>query len=265
MEWYYALNDQRLGPVPAAEFDRLVRAGTITPQTLVWREGLAEWQPHAALAPAAATVLLAGSERCAECGQAFPQSEMLAFEKLHVCAACKPVFFQKVQEGVAVGAARVWRSGKFVVMGLKAELPDTCVKCHAPVAGSKLKRKLRWHPPLVYLALLLNILIYAIIAAIMSKKADVDIGICAVHRAKRVRAMVIAWVLSLGGLAAIPWGISVDEGWLAGAGAVTFVAGLIWGVVGGRVVFAKKIDKEQAWVGGCCPAYLDALPEWRGS
>ena len=120
MEWYYALNDQRLGPVSAAEFDKLVLAGTIAPATLVWHDGMAEWLPHSTVTapPAMPLPLAPDHERCAECGRAFPKSDMLVFDKLHVCAACKPVFFQKVQEGVAVGAARVWRSGKFVVMGM---------------------------------------------------------------------------------------------------------------------------------------------------
>jgi len=40
---------------------------------------------------------------------------------------------------------------------------------------------------------------------------------------------------------------------------------LLWGLIGGRVVYAKKIDKERAWMAGCGQSYLAALPEWRGS
>ncbi len=264
MEWYYALNDQRLGPVSESEFDKLIRDSTILPETLVWRAGLAEWQPQGTLAPAPGAPPL-DAERCAECGKMFAQADLLTFDKLYVCAGCKPVFFQKVREGVAVGAARVWRSGKYVVMGLQAELPDTCVKCNAPVHGSRLKRKLRWHHPAIYLTLLLNILVYAVVAALTSKKADVNIGICALHRAKRVRAVIIAWVLALLGLGAIPWAISADRGEMAVMGILVFIAGLVWGVIGGRVVHAKKIDPERAWMGGCGKAYLEALPEWRGN
>ena len=41
MQYYYADGDEQKGPV---DLDRL-RAAGITPQTLVWREGLGEWQP----------------------------------------------------------------------------------------------------------------------------------------------------------------------------------------------------------------------------
>ena len=264
MEWYYANNDQRIGPISKAEFDRLVQAGTITRTTLVWRAGVADWQPYGVLFPSAKAPTISG-DRCAECGNVFPKSDMLAYENFFVCAGCKPLFFQKVQEGVPVGAAQVWRSGKFVVMGLKPELPDTCVKCNAPANGARLKRKLRWHHPAIYLTLLLNILIYALVAALASKKADVEIGLCPAHRTKRIRAIAIAWVLALLGLGGIPWGIGADNGGIALTGVLIFIAGLLWGVIGGRVVYAKKIDKERAWMAGCGKAYLAMLPEWRGN
>jgi GYF domain 2 len=264
MEWYYALNDQRIGPVSESEFDGLVRAGTITRTTLVWRAGLPDWQPYDMIFPAQGATPASG-ERCAECGNVFPKSEMLAYENLFVCASCKPLFFQKVQEGVPVGAARVWRSGKFVVMGLKPELPDACVKCNAPVNGVRLKRKLRWHHPAIYLVLLVNIVVYAIVASLASKRAEVTVGLCPAHRAKRIRAIAIGWVLALLGLGAIPWAIGAENGGIALAGVLFLVVGLLWGVIGGRVVYAKKIDTEHAWMAGCGQAYLAALPEWRGN
>ena len=49
--WYYATADgQQLGPLPAAELAALARRGAIGPQTLVWREGLAQWCPLSAVA-----------------------------------------------------------------------------------------------------------------------------------------------------------------------------------------------------------------------
>src|SRR5205085_12021153 len=48
MQWYYAIGDQRHGPVIQSEFERLVSVGTIKPDTLVWRQGMAAWQPYAA-------------------------------------------------------------------------------------------------------------------------------------------------------------------------------------------------------------------------
>lgn len=44
MHWYYALDNQRLGPVSQTEFERLVAAKTISDDTLVWRRGMQGWQ-----------------------------------------------------------------------------------------------------------------------------------------------------------------------------------------------------------------------------
>jgi len=55
MQWYYATEGQRHGPLTAEEFARLVEAGTITGSTLVWREGQPAWRPWAEVASAAAS------------------------------------------------------------------------------------------------------------------------------------------------------------------------------------------------------------------
>jgi uncharacterized RDD family membrane protein YckC len=51
MEWYYANDGQREGPVAAEELARLVVRGTVKADTLVWRAGMAEWQEWQAVAP----------------------------------------------------------------------------------------------------------------------------------------------------------------------------------------------------------------------
>ncbi len=43
MQWFYAVNGQRFGPVSMEDFARLVAAGTVADDTLVWREGLPNW------------------------------------------------------------------------------------------------------------------------------------------------------------------------------------------------------------------------------
>ncbi|CAN7611724.1 GYF domain-containing protein [Variovorax paradoxus] len=43
--WWYAEGEHRSGPVTAAQLERLVQAGTISLNTLVWREGRLTWKP----------------------------------------------------------------------------------------------------------------------------------------------------------------------------------------------------------------------------
>lgn len=56
MSWYYAEAGQQKGPVTDAEFDGLIQSGTIRPDTLVWREGMAAWQKLSAVRPVAGGV-----------------------------------------------------------------------------------------------------------------------------------------------------------------------------------------------------------------
>jgi hypothetical protein len=56
MEWYYTDNGQQVGPVPDAELDNLVKAGKITPDTFVWKEGMEGWKPLSEVRPPAGIV-----------------------------------------------------------------------------------------------------------------------------------------------------------------------------------------------------------------
>ena len=99
MQWYYAENNERRGPFSEPEFNELVRTGRISGATQVWRDGWQDWKPLRE-AGVEATGDSTGAARCVECGQTFPTSEMLAYEGVWVCPNCKPVFFQKVKEGI---------------------------------------------------------------------------------------------------------------------------------------------------------------------
>ncbi len=116
MSWYYAQGDTRHGPIEDSAFQALVGAGAIQSDTLVWREGLADWVPYSQVAPAAAlspastaggrAALLkrpaAGGVACSQCGQLFPPDNMVSYEGRFICAGCKPGFFQRIKEGASV-------------------------------------------------------------------------------------------------------------------------------------------------------------------
>ena len=46
MNWYYAESGKQAGPITEAQLDEMVRSGKLAPETLVWREGLANWQSY---------------------------------------------------------------------------------------------------------------------------------------------------------------------------------------------------------------------------
>ncbi len=46
MNWYYAVGSQQQGPVTDEQLQALVKDGVVTGDTLVWRDGMANWQPY---------------------------------------------------------------------------------------------------------------------------------------------------------------------------------------------------------------------------
>ena len=123
MDWYYAENGEQKGPVTEETFQVLLANGTVTDETLVWQQGMAQWTPWGELqaaqaAPATEDVSATSVElvdstsetalessdgtRCSLCGRFYPPEEMLQFEDRWICASCKPVYFQTLQEDAAL-------------------------------------------------------------------------------------------------------------------------------------------------------------------
>src|ERR1700682_4581306 len=102
MDWFYADGGRQSGPVDEAGLARLVAAGTIRPETLVWRAGLANWQPYQTVAAPAPPAMQTpgGVAYCSECGKPYPGDELAAFGSVLVCGLCKPTYTQKLREGV---------------------------------------------------------------------------------------------------------------------------------------------------------------------
>jgi uncharacterized RDD family membrane protein YckC len=106
MTWFYADGGRQVGPVEESALDDLVKAGVVRDDTLVWRDGMPNWQPHSAVRgvrveapPMPAVMAGPGGGFCSECGRPFPSDQLLNLGTASVCAQCKPVYLQRVREG----------------------------------------------------------------------------------------------------------------------------------------------------------------------
>jgi len=131
MSWYYAENNERRGPIEDAAFQSLVAAGTIKPDTLVWREGFTDWLPYsqaagsaapvaAAAGAVASTAVAAGTDMgvCSESGKVYPRSELIEIDGRLVSAEYKHVALQRLREGVS-GAGQREYAGFWIRFGAK--------------------------------------------------------------------------------------------------------------------------------------------------
>src|ERR1700677_2798505 len=83
------------------------------------------------------------------------------------------------RDGQALEDVGLWRDGSTgLVMARDALLPYTCVRCGAAAEGFMLQRNLIWHRPVFYLTILLNPIVYIIVALCVLKRATIFVGLC---------------------------------------------------------------------------------------
>lgn len=112
MDWYYSVGGEQKGPVSETDFQRLVQDGIVTGQTLVWRQGMPQWQPYSATNVATSNAPTdptnqapASGVICANCGGRFSQNDVITLDGRSYCASCKPMVVQRMREGVTADSA----------------------------------------------------------------------------------------------------------------------------------------------------------------
>ncbi len=138
MAWYYKHGDQEMGPVDKADLQALIKAKKISGKTLVRSADTDQWRPLSEMvrkkptpaAPPPPPTEPSGAEQnlktsagtdaggtaeaeavamssvCSQCGRAIPHDQALTYEGQVICAACKPMFVQKLKEGVHLPTAQ---------------------------------------------------------------------------------------------------------------------------------------------------------------
>ena len=213
--------------------------------------------------------------KCGQCG-------LVNFADASHCKRCRTPFLRTVstesgadlqgivlEDGYVLPAppsiadpnAGVWRDKSTLVMSRDAVLPMRCVKCNVATSG-RLKRKMSWHHPALFILLLVAWLIYLIVAMIVRKSATVELGICDLHRARRRSFILITWLAVVLGFAGIFLGLMANEGTPALFGVFLLLAGIIFGLIAVRVTAPSRIDDQFVWLTGVNKDYLNQLPQW---
>lgn len=106
--WYYAKNNKPVGPISEEELSNLLASGQIDEETLVWHDGLADWQPIGKIKVMPVQTVIPeivdpmDSHYCAECGNLFSKQDMISFQDKWICGRCKHIFIQKLKEGISL-------------------------------------------------------------------------------------------------------------------------------------------------------------------
>lgn len=145
MMWFYKDGTQEVGPVDKNRLQELVHAKKINGRTLVRNTTMTQWRPLAELAgakkaasqppadtppepppqpsaapapPPAEAVLSTETVVCSQCHRSSPETQVVWFDGQAICVACKPLFVQRLKEGVATGAVMQY-AGFWVRFGAK--------------------------------------------------------------------------------------------------------------------------------------------------
>ena len=110
MNLYYADGNRQVGPIDQAQLKSLIKNRKIDSSTLVWQPGMKGWEElgffvrrkNQGESQSVQPPPQVKQSLCSECGQAFAEEDMIRFAEAWVCAACKPLFVQKIKEGVTL-------------------------------------------------------------------------------------------------------------------------------------------------------------------
>lgn len=147
----------------------------------------------------------------------------------------------------AAPAGSLRREGDLVVCSSRgAVFPPRCVICNQP-AVHRLRRKLYWHPPGYYLIICAGALFYVIAALIVRKSAELELGLCDGHRARRRHGILLGWIgVPLSFVGGVVLADFMPElmllSWL-----VAFAC-LIAAVLMVQLVQPRRIDETTAWL-----------------
>ncbi|MDY6854113.1 MAG: RDD family protein [Thermodesulfobacteriota bacterium] len=113
MKWYYKDGEQQFGPLGDDEFQDMVKIGTIHGDTFVRNNTMTKWIRYGYVSSVTPDVMTEPEDvhdalelSCSQCGKRFLKEDMIRYENVWVCASCKPLFIQKIKEGVSVGGIR---------------------------------------------------------------------------------------------------------------------------------------------------------------
>jgi hypothetical protein len=205
---------------------------------------------------------------CAGCGREFSVEETIEIEGGRSCASCKPLLIQRLLEGAGVGAHGTFRHLKQVVLLPNGELPNRCFACNSG-GTQKVRVKLAWHEPWVYLFILLGcmcqvgILLYLIVALIVRRRVTIHLPLCPLHLGRR-RIRIAAFItLIVGGLLSLFTSLMLPPDFLPiclTIASVLLAIAVVGSLFGRNVRVAKIEAPKRTFLKGAGAPFLESLP-----
>lgn len=165
----------------------------------------------------------------------------------------------------------IWRRGDQLLTVRDIHLPPTCVKCNRPEA-KRIRKDVYWHEQWLYLTILAGVLVYAILALVLRKKATYSCGLCEEHARRRSINILVTWLIVGAGVVSLflgftgvsgAWGSHLEDTlvWFIPLGFLLLVVGALYSVFTLPVLKPKRVDEHYAHYVGCDDTFLRQFPE----
>jgi hypothetical protein len=161
-------------------------------------------------------------------------------------------------------ALDAWRDGSLLVLAPDAVLPDRCVKTDLPADGRTVEVSLLWHEPALYWLLVLNPIVYLLVARAAGTHVSVTLPLtpAALGAARRARWLTLA--LLAAGLVCWLAAILLARAELLGLGVAVMALAIPVYLLGARFLRVARLESERVWIAGASINFLARLPDLPG-
>jgi uncharacterized membrane protein len=129
MELFYVDGDRKVGPIGKNQFQSLIKTQKINAKTLVWQLGMPQWEEMGTFLgrnthahSATQSLVQSGYYAiCSECRNVYDREDLIQIQDYWVCGGCKPIFIQKIKEGVRPRSGVTYKNYGSLEKGLKGE------------------------------------------------------------------------------------------------------------------------------------------------
>jgi hypothetical protein len=158
-------------------------------------------------------------------------------------------------------ARHAWRDGDLLVLAPDAVLPDRCVKTDLPADGRTVDVALLWHQPAVYWLLVLNPIVYLVVARAVGTSVVVTVPVTqtTLGAARRARWLVAA--LLAAGATAWVCAALLARAELFWPGVALMALSIPVYLLGARFIRVRRLEDERVWIAGASVNFLARLPE----
>jgi hypothetical protein len=156
-------------------------------------------------------------------------------------------------DGVVRG---IWKDRKKVVKHVGAPLPSRCLKCNSTDRVGWKVYTLKYYPAYNLVLILFGFTRYL--------QVDVEVGLCAEHRARRTKRILCGVVALLASVGMFFLGLEWNMTEMWAGSSIPFIISCFFLACFNTPVSVSKIKEPYVWLAGADEQYLDSLPQWSG-